>query len=112
MFTKTPLQLIKNTNTVPSYINTTTNTIDFAKFLQGTWKRNLEWREFGGTFQHLKTSNTIVVIEEIHKMDQSLENCKYLKFSFGKQLQKQELKFGYEMKFSNSSSDPNVTTIE
>ncbi|CAM9131215.1 unnamed protein product, partial [Laminaria digitata] len=28
---------------------------DIALYLVGVWKRNLEWREFGPGFQHLRT---------------------------------------------------------
>lgn len=35
---------------------------DFAEFLRGVWKRNLEWRHFGGTYDHVRTSNTIVAV--------------------------------------------------
>lgn len=33
---------------------------DFASYLCGYWKRNLEWRELGGPFTFLRTSNTVV----------------------------------------------------
>eukprot|EP00656_Telonema_subtile_P000373 TRINITY_DN10171_c0_g1_i1.p1 TRINITY_DN10171_c0_g1~~TRINITY_DN10171_c0_g1_i1.p1 ORF type:complete len:111 (+),score=18.10 TRINITY_DN10171_c0_g1_i1:111-443(+) len=36
----------------------------FDRYLVGAWKRTLQWREFGGSFAHLRTSNTIVVIDE------------------------------------------------
>lgn len=29
---------------------------------EGSWKRNLEWREFGNQYQHLRTSNTVVLV--------------------------------------------------
>ena len=34
---------------------------DFYKYLLGPWKRTLEWREFGGGFAHLRTSNVAVM---------------------------------------------------
>ena len=37
---------------------------DLARFLTGSWKRTLEWREFGGAFNVLRTSNSVVVIED------------------------------------------------
>ena len=37
---------------------------DVIAYLQGCWKRSLEWRHFGGGYQHLGTSNTIIAIEE------------------------------------------------
>ncbi|KAL6056058.1 SKICH domain-containing protein [Balamuthia mandrillaris] len=71
---------------------------DFYHFLLGAWKRNLEWREFGGTFPHVRTSNTVVLIEEFHRLD-SEPSTRYLKWSFGKSLHKNDLRFGYIMKF-------------
>lgn len=63
-------------------LNSQKQTTDFYSYLIGTWKRNLEWREFGGSYAHLKTSNTICKaqyegihfisrdqIEEISKVD-------------------------------------------
>lgn len=35
---------------------------DFQTFLVGVWKRNLEWREFGGSFGFLRSSNTIIKV--------------------------------------------------
>ncbi|KAL6055471.1 SKICH domain-containing protein [Balamuthia mandrillaris] len=70
---------------------------DFYHFLLGAWKRNLEWREFGGTFPHVRTSNTVVLIEEFHRLD-SEPSTRYLKWSFGKSLHKNDLRFGYIMK--------------
>lgn len=37
---------------------------DFCGFLKGFWKRNLEWRHFGGSFKHLRATNNVVLIEE------------------------------------------------
>jgi len=36
--------------------------IDLNKYLVGAWKRNLEWREFGHDFAHVRESNSIVVV--------------------------------------------------
>eukprot|EP01132_Coremiostelium_polycephalum_P003221 gene3221-4033_t len=71
---------------------------DFYSYLLGSWKRNLEWKEFGGLFQHLRTSNTVVLIEEFTKYDTDY-GSRNLKWSFGKSLNKNELHFGYSMKF-------------
>ena len=35
---------------------------DFQSFLVGTWKRNLEWREFGGSFGFVRSSNAIIKV--------------------------------------------------
>lgn len=37
---------------------------DFAAYLKGFWKRNLEWRQFGASFKHLRSTNNVVFIEE------------------------------------------------
>lgn len=37
---------------------------DFAGYLKGFWKRNLEWRHFGGSFKHVRATNNVVFIEE------------------------------------------------
>jgi hypothetical protein len=58
---------------------------DLINFLIGTWKRNLEVRDFGGLFQHIKMSSSIVKIEEILKNDTE-KGTRYLKWSIGKNL--------------------------
>ena len=35
---------------------------DFAEYLRGVWKRNLEWRHFGGSYEHVRTSSTVVAV--------------------------------------------------
>jgi len=42
---------------------------DFFQFLLGTWKRNMEWHEFGGSFGLLKTTNMLCKVEEYYKLD-------------------------------------------
>lgn len=37
---------------------------DFCEYLKGFWKRNLEWRQFGASFKHLRATNNVVFIEE------------------------------------------------
>jgi hypothetical protein len=37
---------------------------DFCAYLKGFWKRNLEWRQFGASFKHLRATNNVVCIEE------------------------------------------------
>jgi len=78
---------------------------DFFTYLTGTWKRNLEWREFGGQYQHIRESNTVVSIEEYHKVDAE-PGARHLKWSFGKTLSKSELYFGYIMKFVQVPRNP------
>jgi hypothetical protein len=35
---------------------------EICSFLAGRWKRNLEWRHFGGRFQTLRMTNTAVAV--------------------------------------------------
>ncbi|KAL3910090.1 MAG: hypothetical protein SGPRY_009189 [Prymnesium sp.] len=37
--------------------------LDWHSYVQGCWKRNLTWREFGGGYRQLRTTNTLVCIE-------------------------------------------------
>uniref|UniRef100_A0A6V3IY81 Uncharacterized protein n=1 Tax=Lotharella globosa TaxID=91324 RepID=A0A6V3IY81_9EUKA len=70
-----------------------------CNYLTGAWKRNLEWRQFGGNFKRLRGTNAIVVIEEyISSVQQN--GTRYLKWSFGRGLKPTELRFGYVMKVS------------
>jgi len=85
-------------SSIPKQIKFTLTDNDFYSYLLGSWKRNLEWKEFGGLFQHIRTSNTVVLIEEVTKFD-SDPGSRNLKWSFGKSLNKNELHFGYTMKF-------------
>ena len=79
---------------------------DIVDFLKGTWKRNLEWRHFGGAFQHTRTSNTIIVVEEVDREGKLLDapkqsDSRFLNWSFCSTLPKKEedLVFGYTMEF-------------
>jgi hypothetical protein len=99
---------------------TSSNELDIYKYLIGTWKRCLEFRQFGGLFQHLSTSNTVVQIDEVNRIQQQDvdTNIRYMKWSFGKS--KSDLRFGYEMRVkpqqqlflssSSSSLDPNSSS--
>ncbi|EGG21857.1 hypothetical protein DFA_01743 [Cavenderia fasciculata] len=80
---------------------------DFYTYLLGTWKRNLEWKEFGGLFPHIRTSNTVVMIEESTNFN-SDPSSRFLKWSFGKSLSKNEMRFGYLMKMV--SAPKNIET--
>ncbi|GAB5362672.1 hypothetical protein AAMO2058_000817800 [Amorphochlora amoebiformis] len=72
--------------------------VDPCVYLTGGWKRNLEWRQFGGNFKRLRGTNAIVVIEEyISSVEKKGE--RYLKWSFGRGLNESDLRFGYVMKF-------------
>jgi hypothetical protein len=46
------------------------NKLNLHQFLIGKWKRNLTWKEFGGLFQHVCGSNSIVQIEELVRIDE------------------------------------------
>ena len=89
---------------------------DFGRYLVGTWKRNLEWREFGGRFQHLRTSNTVVCIEEAERgggeKGSQTPGVMNLQWSFGKAASRADLRFGYAMKFTRSPTAPSVTDLE
>lgn len=62
------------------------------------------WREFGGIYQHIRVSNTIVVVEEKASLEQG---ARYLRWSFGKTIQRNDLRFGYEMKcLTNTTTSP------
>ena len=67
------------------------------EYLSGAWKRNLEWRNFGGAYQHIQATNTIVVIEEVFDAD---SEAKYLNWSFTlkQNVHTESLVFGYKMK--------------
>eukprot|EP00656_Telonema_subtile_P000374 TRINITY_DN10171_c0_g1_i2.p1 TRINITY_DN10171_c0_g1~~TRINITY_DN10171_c0_g1_i2.p1 ORF type:complete len:146 (+),score=23.46 TRINITY_DN10171_c0_g1_i2:111-548(+) len=69
----------------------------FDRYLVGAWKRTLQWREFGGSFAHLRTSNTIVVIDE-HISKDAQTHC--LKWSFGRSLDPTQQLFGFVMRIS------------
>ena len=67
---------------------------DFFNHIDGTWKRNLEWRHFGLAYQHLRTSNTIV---QVNKHAAKSDGRKFLTWSFGLDLRPKSMKFGYVM---------------
>merc|ERR1711974_298058 len=71
---------------------------NFFNYLQGYWKRNLMWRQFGPTFKQLRASNTLVLVEEYQHRD---AGAKYLRWSFGKSLEKKDLQLGFIMKVDN-----------
>ena len=85
---------------------------DIVTYLEGTWKRNLEWRHFGGEYQHLRTSNTVVRVTETlpngsgggkqeASASQLTDESRWMQWSFGSHLANAEdnLEFGYLMKF-------------
>jgi hypothetical protein len=74
---------------------------DPCDFLLGAWKRNLEWRSFSGAFPVVRTTNTVVVVDEYHS-SVAEPGVRYLKWCFGKTLDKHELRFGYVMKVRRS----------
>ncbi len=76
--------------------------IDPCRYLIGSWKRSLDWRQFGGSFKRLRGTNAVVCIEEYASSVQS-GSARYLKWSFGKSLKPADLRFGYVMKFENPS---------
>eukprot|EP00944_MAST-04C_sp_MAST-4C-sp1_P015729 g15729.t1 len=80
-------------------------------YLQGVWRRNLEWRSFGGSYQHLQATNSVVVIDNVRKRDEERgddrvsaeeggEGPSYLDWSFThkQNVHEDALIFGYRMK--------------
>ncbi|KAG6966876.1 hypothetical protein JG687_00004608 [Phytophthora cactorum] len=71
---------------------------DFCAYLKGFWKRNLEWRRFGASFKHLRSTNNIVFIEE--DLDAARQpNTQFLRWSFGRTLKQQDLASAYTVQF-------------
>ena len=82
---------------------------DLHSYLQGVWKRNLEWRSFGGAYQHIQATNVVVVIDNVKdrnkKNDNNIkhnndEGPSYLdwSFTFKQSINEEKLVFGYCMK--------------
>ncbi|OQS02568.1 hypothetical protein THRCLA_21388 [Thraustotheca clavata] len=71
---------------------------DLCSYLLGTWKRTLEWRNFGSTYKHLRTSNNVVLIEE-DTMAAKQPGTRFLKWSFGRGIRKNELTNAYTIQF-------------
>ncbi|GAB9477715.1 hypothetical protein Gpo141_00014848, partial [Globisporangium polare] len=71
---------------------------DFCGFLKGFWKRNLEWRHFGGSFKHLRATNNVVFIEEDRDAAHQ-PNTQFLKWSFGRTHKTQDLVSAYTIQF-------------
>ena len=67
---------------------------DLHSYLQGVWKRNLEWRSFGGAYQHIQAKNDNNIK---HNND---EGPSYLdwSFTFKQSINEEKLVFGYRMK--------------
>mmetsp|Transcript_3312 Transcript_3312/g.4807 ORF Transcript_3312/g.4807 Transcript_3312/m.4807 type:complete len:173 (+) Transcript_3312:26-544(+) len=78
--------------------------VDPCEYLTGAWKRNLEWRQFGGNFKRLRGTNAIVVIEEYISSVKE-DGTRYLKWSFGRGLKPSDLRFGYVMKFNTGDAE-------
>lgn len=68
--------------------------LDFYQYLQGCWKRNLQWREFGGGYRHLRSSNTLVCVEAGNADDVSM---RALRWSFGQTLLEEDRVTAYVM---------------
>jgi hypothetical protein len=83
---------------------------DLHSYLQGVWKRNLEWRSFGGAYQHIQATNAVVVIDNVRNNSSSSsgsnginnndEGPSYLDWSFTykQSVNEEKLVFGYRMK--------------
>jgi len=75
---------------------------DFFKYFTGTWKRNLEWVEFGRSFSHFTNTNSFIKMEEC-VVPGAPKNIKYGNWYFGPALD--QLQFGYRMKFDNTKEN-------
>jgi hypothetical protein len=84
---------------------------DICDFLIGTWKRNLRWKHFGGMYQNLRTTNMVAVVEEFTSTVKE-PGVRYLKWSFGKNLSKSELRFGYVMKLRTDPNAPRGSNVQ
>jgi len=81
---------------------------DFFKYFKGTWKRNLEWIEFGRSFSHFSNSNSIIKMDECEVLG-APKNIRYGNWYFGPSLD--QLQFTYRMKFdSNKENNDNGET--
>jgi len=76
---------------------------DFYSYLIGVWKRNLSWKEFGEQFQHLRSTNNVVMIEPYNPIE-SEPGGRHLRWSFGRSFHKSDLVVGYLMKFLTAST--------
>ena len=92
---------------------------DVIAYLRGAWKRSLEWRHFGGGYQHLGTSNTVIAVEDAYaagaadrrdggdgaglsvRRGSITDESRHLRWSFGGALgpTHNDMKEGYVMKF-------------
>ena len=86
---------------------------DLYAYLQGCWCRNLEWREFGGGFRHLHSSNTLVVIEAVGEGEgePQPEGTRLLRWSFGKSLAREDLHEAYVMKLSSTDGETSMESL-
>ena len=84
--------------------------VDICSFLCGAWKRNLEWRHFGGAFQPIHATNTVVVINSAEDAE-TADESKFLDWSFTlkQSVDEERLVFGYRMKLI---PDQNGTYME
>jgi len=94
-----------------SPIPSTLRVRDICDFFIGTWKRNLKWQHFGGSYSSLRTTNTVVAIEEYFSFVKE-PGVRYLKWSFGRNLEKKELRFGYVMKFFQKKESSSEVIIQ
>ena len=76
---------------------------DFYHYIQGCWKRNLQWREFGGGFRHLHSSNTLVCVEA-DAAPSSVNGQRALRWSFGQTLRPEQLSVAYVMMCTRAST--------
>ncbi|CAM9356315.1 unnamed protein product [Ascophyllum nodosum] len=79
---------------------------DICGYLLGVWKRTLEWREFGPSFEHIRTSNSLVTVHDCP--DAAVEpGTRLLDWCFGTELD--DVKLAFTMQFFPG---PDETVVE
>ena len=76
--------------------------MNIAQHLSGLWKRTLEWREFGGPFSFVRTTNTVVLVEMVPPATSDAPAV--LRWYFGSSPRKSDLRLGYSMEVFITSS--------
>ena len=68
--------------------------------ISGTFKRCLEWRDFGMSFETRTSSNDVVVVEEAQRLDNGV---RMMKWSFGRSVS--EVKFAFLARVTPDADD-------
>jgi hypothetical protein len=76
--------------------------MSFGSFFEGTWKRSLCCRAFGGDFRVVSAANILVRVERVQQPEVSVPDQDYFQWQFGED--SSSLAFGYLMKVSSLPS--------